>query len=173
MRNGGPRPRVASREFVRLTAASLLRKLRRVRQRCEAWRVASQTAWRQYRSLGARGERAAARRLRKAGLLIIAAGQRVRRGEIDLIAVDGETVVFIEVKTRRSHETGHPAEAVDAKKQIQLTRLALEFLQSHQLLEYNWRFDIVAVTWPANAKRPTIEHFREAFAPQGAVSFFT
>ena len=97
-------------------------------------------------------------------MVIVRQSQRVGRGEIDLIAVEGETVVFVEVKTRRSHAMGHPAEAVDEHKQLQLTKLALQFLKKHDLLECNWRFDIVAITWPKGG-RATIEHFRGAFEP--------
>ena len=86
-------------------------------------------------TLGQRGERAAARYLRSRGYKIVAAGDRTMLGELDLVAVDGRTVVFVEVKTRESHEAGHPVEAVDADKQARLTRLALAYLKRHDLLE--------------------------------------
>ena len=127
------------------------------------WRV----AWRRYRSLGQRGERAAARFLRRAGYRIVGRRDRGRLGEIDLVAIDGRTIVFVEVKTRRSHDTGHPAEAVGLEKQRRLTRLALAYLKRHDLLEYPARFDVVAVTWPSGARRPRIEHFRNAFEAVG------
>jgi putative endonuclease len=98
------------------------------------------------RTLGQRGEAAAARFLRGRGYRIVARTDRGRLGEIDLVAIDGRTVVFVEVKTRRSHEAGHPADAVDAKKQQRLTRLALTYLKRHDLLECAARFDVVAVT---------------------------
>ncbi|MFV2066160.1 MAG: YraN family protein [Pirellulales bacterium] len=115
------------------------------------------------RTLGQRGEVAAARYLKGQGYTIVARGDRSPWGEIDLVAVDGRTVVFVEVKTRRSHDRGHPAEAVDLRKQRQITRAALAYLKRHQLLENACRFDVVAVTWPIEARRPTIEHFRSAF----------
>ena len=116
------------------------------------------------RSLGARGERAAARLLRRRGYRIVARGFRLRdRGEIDLVAVDGRTVVFVEVKTRRGDARGRPAEAVDARKQRRLTRLATAFLRRHDLLGCSARFDVVAVTWPADRGRPAIEHIPHAF----------
>lgn len=116
------------------------------------------------RSLGARGERAAARFLRRRGYRIVARGFRLRdRGEIDLVAVDGRTVVFVEVKTRRGDATGNPAEAVDARKQRRLTRLAGAFLRRHGLRDYPARFDVVAITWPDDRRRPAIEHFPNAF----------
>jgi putative endonuclease len=58
-------------------------------------------------------------------------------------------------------------EAVDAAKQQKLTRLALAWLKRHELLEYPARFDVVAVTWPPQARRPRIDHYRNAFPAVG------
>ena len=124
-------------------------------------------------SLGRRGEDAAARYLKKLGYIIVARGHRDNIGEIDLVAVDGRTVVFIEVKTRTSHDAGHPADAVDGKKQQRLTRLALSYMKRHDLLECAARFDVVAVTWPADNGRPTIEHFKSAFDATGFSGMFS
>jgi putative endonuclease len=115
------------------------------------------------RSLGQRGEALACRHLKRLGYVIVARGDRDRTGEIDLIAVDGGTVVFVEVKTRRSHEKGSPVDAVDHKKQRRLTRLALGFLKRHDLLESPARFDVVAITWPSDSQPPRVEHFPNAF----------
>jgi putative endonuclease len=131
--------------------------------------------WRNIRepsSLGRRGEIAAARFLRRQGLQIVAQGERDSYGEIDLVAVDGRTVVFVEVKTRSSLEQGHPAEAVDQQKQRRLTRAGLSFLKRHKLLDYAYRFDVVAIVWPPRQKRPSIEHFPGAFEPTGRYQFF-
>jgi len=73
--------------------------------------------------LGRRGEDVAARYLRRLGYVIVARGHRDSIGELDLVAVDGRTVVFIEVKTRTSHDAGHPADAVDEAKQRRLRRV--------------------------------------------------
>lgn len=124
------------------------------------------------KTLGQRGEAAAARYLKRLGYTIVARGSHIRRGEIDLIAVDGRTIVFVEVKTRVSHDAGHPAEAVDREKQRRLTRLAMVYLKRHHLLENPARFDVVAITWPANQRRPTIEHFKNAFEPVGQGQMF-
>lgn len=129
--------------------------------------------WFAPRSLGQRGEDAAAKFLRKLGYIIVARGHRDRIGEIDLVAVDGRTVVFIEVKTRTSQDAGHPAEAVDENKQRKLTRLALAYLKRHDLLECSARFDVVAITWPDAKSRPTIEHFKNAFEPIGVQGMFS
>jgi putative endonuclease len=123
--------------------------------------------------LGRRGEEAAARFLKKLGYVIVARGHRDNIGEIDLVAVDGRTVVFIEVKTRTTHDAGHPADAVDEAKQRRLTRLALSYLKRHDLLECQTRFDVVAVTWPTSRGRPTIEHFKSAFEATGFDGMFS
>lgn len=120
--------------------------------------------WPRSAPLGVRGERAAARYLRRRGYVIVALGSRDKSGELDIVAVDGRTIVFVEVKTRASHAAGHPAEAVDVDKQRRIAHLALRYLRRHGLLEHRWRFDIVAVTWPADQRRPVIEHFPDAFS---------
>ena len=130
-------------------------------------------AWRRYRSLGRRGERAAERYLRRQGYKIVGRREHGLHGELDLVAVDGRTIVFVEVKTRRSHEAGHPAEAVDEAKQQQLTRVALAYLKRHELLEYPTRFDVLAITWPAKARRPKIEHLKNAFEAVGRGQMFS
>jgi putative endonuclease len=113
--------------------------------------------------LGALGEQAATRLLRRKGYVIVSRRHRDAGGEIDLIAVDQRTLVFVEVKTRRSSHREHPAEAVDREKQRRVARAAVTFMKQHQLLNHPARFDIVAVIWPADARRPTIEHFPAAF----------
>lgn len=123
------------------------------------------------RPLGWRGERAAARFLRRRGYTILAHSDRSPLGEIDLVAVDGRTVVFVEVKTRQSAEDGHPAEFVDHTKQIHMTRAALAWLKRHRLLDHSARFDVVAVLWPDGARRPQIEHIPNAFEAAGTSGF--
>jgi putative endonuclease len=121
------------------------------------------------RLLGDRGEREAARALRKQGLRVLLRGYRTPYGEIDLIARDGDTLVFVEVKTRRR---GQPAEAVTPEKQRRLTLAALQFLKQHRLLEQRCRFDVVAIVWPDQDHSPTIEHIRNAFEASGQGQFF-
>jgi len=123
--------------------------------------------------LGQRGEAAAARFLKRRGYKILARGSRLRPGELDLVALDGRTIVFVEVKTRQSAVAGHPAEAVDAAKQRRLTRLAVTFLKRHGLLDYPARFDVIAITWPADQRRPTIEHFPNAFEAVGKWEYYS
>jgi putative endonuclease len=124
------------------------------------------------KTLGERGEAAAAQFLKRLGYIIVARGSHIRRGEVDLVAVDGRTVVFVEVKTRVSHDAGHPAEAVDREKQRRLTRLAMVYLKRHHLLDNPARFDVIAITWPEGRRRPVIEHFKNAFEPVGEGQMF-
>jgi len=121
------------------------------------------------RVLGDAGERAAARFLRRRGFRVITRGYRTARGEIDLIAREGDTLVFVEVKTRRA---GQPAEAVTPEKERRLTLAALQFLRRYRLLEQRCRFDVVAVVWPDAGRSPSIEHFVNAFEPPGRGQFF-
>jgi putative endonuclease len=116
------------------------------------------------RLLGDRGERAAARYLRRHGMRVWQRGYRTRTGEIDLIARDGDTLVFIEVKSRRK---GVPAEAVTPEKQRRITSASLVFLHQHKLLEARCRFDVVAIVWPDDREPPHIEHYRNAFEAVG------
>ncbi len=125
------------------------------------------------RTLGKRGENAAARYLRRRGYKILARGDRFGPGELDLVALDGETIVFVEVKTRESAVAGHPSDAVNANKQRRLTRLAVTFLKRHRLLECPARFDVVAITWPAKKWFPTIEHIKNAFEAVGTLEFYS
>ena len=128
--------------------------------------------WRTRGSFGQRGERAAERFLKRKGYKIV--GRRVRsmHGEIDLIAVDRRTVVFVEVKALRTLRDGHPAEAVTEDKQEKLTRAALVYLKRNHLLENAARFDVVAVIWPTDRRKPQIEHFVDAFEPIGKYQMF-
>ncbi len=124
-------------------------------------------------SLGDRGEDAAARYLKRGGFRIVERGHDSPLGELDIIALDGRTVVFVEVKTRSSSDAGHPTEAIDSFKQRRMTQAALAYLKSKRLLNNAARFDVVAVTWPENSRRPHVEHYRNAFAPTGAGQFFS
>ena len=126
-----------------------------------------------WKDLGQRGEDAAAKFLKHLGYKIVALRQRDRLGELDIVAADGKTVVFVEVKTRVSQDAGGPEEAVDLEKQKRMTRAALGFLKRHKLLEFSARFDVVAVNWPADQRRPEIEHFPNAFEAVGRWQLFS
>ena len=121
------------------------------------------------RWLGDRGEREAARILRRAGLRVLIRGYRTDQGEVDLIARDGDTLVFVEVKSR---SRGEPAEAVTLEKQRRLTLAALHFLKRHNLLEQPCRFDVVAIVWPEGRQPASVEHIRDAFEAVGRGQMF-
>ena len=95
--------------------------------------------------LGRRAERAAERELRRRGYAIVARNVRIAGGEIDLVALDGDTVCFVEVRARSSEDVGSPLESVGSKKQRQLTKLARSFLRRRGLKNTPARFDVVAV----------------------------
>lgn len=124
------------------------------------------------RSLGQRGELAAERFLLRDGVAIVERGYQDKFGEIDLIAVDEQTIVFVEVKTRSSDKAGLPAEAVDETKQRHLTKTALGYMKWHRLTECRARFDVIAITWPAHLSQPEILHYENAFEPVGQYQLF-
>lgn len=114
-------------------------------------------------SLGERGEHAAEAYLRHLGYHILDRRHRNHGGELDLVALDGQTVVFVEVKTRRDASHGHPADALSRDKQQRLTRAALVYLKQRGWLERQRRFDVVAIFWPPQSPEPQITHYRQAF----------
>ena len=112
-------------------------------------------------SLGAMGEREAERFLLRHGYMILFRSFTNQFGEIDLIVSDGESVVFVEVKTRSSDFAGRPDEAVDDHKQAQISRIAVAFLRQNELLDSPARFDVISVDW--DQQRAKIRHFENAF----------
>jgi putative endonuclease len=96
-------------------------------------------------SLRAVGENAAAGYLESLGWKIRDRNFRTREGEIDIVAEDGQTLCFVEVKTRTSRKFGSPAESVDAEKMRRIAELADEYLAAKGPHEGNSRFDIVEV----------------------------
>ncbi len=116
--------------------------------------------------LGDKGERAAAKFLKKKGFRILARQYKNKVGEIDLIATDKETIVFVEVKTRKSNRAGIPVEAVTLTKQKQIIRTALVYLKRYQLLDHRVRFDIVGILWAEDSSTPEINHYTNAFSSE-------
>jgi putative endonuclease len=117
--------------------------------------------------LGLQGERLAARFLQKLGYRILARGHRERLGELDLVALDGQTIVLVEVKTWRMGDRGDPSLAVDERKQEKLTRAALTYLKQRRLLEQPARFDVISIVWDGDNGKPVIRHFINAFEAVG------
>ncbi len=110
---------------------------------------------------GQTGEDLAVRHLENQGYVIVERNYRIRIGEIDIIARDGEYLVFIEVKTRRSNRYGSPFDAVDFRKQRRISRVALAFMTQHRCLEVPVRFDVIAVHLAS--RTPGVELIQNAF----------
>lgn len=111
---------------------------------------------------GRRGERAACLHLLGLGYDVLARRFRGRQGEIDVVAFDGEVLVFVEIKTRASRAFGEPWEFVDREKQERLRRTAEEFIARHDLGARSYRFDIVSVV-AVGTVREEIAVYRNAF----------
>ena len=125
--------------------------------------------WTRRSSLGARGERAAARHLRRKGLRIVARNLRTRIGEIDLIAEDRrDPSLLIVVEVKSGVSDGVPPEHhVNGAKRRKLTTLAAGLLRRRRLAGRRIRFDLVGVVWPEGARNPTrITHHVGAFASE-------
>ena len=109
---------------------------------------------REKKRLGADGEDLATRFLKENGYRVLERNFRYGRGEIDIIAEDAGTIVFVEVKSRSSESFGSPEGAVDSRKQRQLSKLALAYLQKEKLLHrVDCRFDVVAISHQSNSIR--------------------
>lgn len=111
--------------------------------------------------LGKKGEELAVGYLQKLRYKILERNYRCKFGEIDIIALDRKTVVFVEVKTRSSKEFGSPQTGVTLRKQRQLAKVALSYLQKHHLFNRDARFDVVAVE--KNCSEERINMIRNAF----------
>jgi len=112
-------------------------------------------------SLGKKGEDLAIAQLRALKYKILERNFKCALGEIDIIARERDTLVFVEVKTRRTRDFGGPAAAVNERKQRQLSRVALTYLNMKKLPQMPARFDVVAVELIPPA--PHIEVLRDAF----------
>lgn len=113
-------------------------------------------------SLGAQGERIAARHLRWQGYRILARNVRLGAYEIDIVAREGDTIVFVEVKTRQSGDAVGPEENVGPVKQNHIRRAARHYRARWGDPDAYYRFDVVAVTLEPR-KKPTVRLFRGAF----------
>ena len=118
--------------------------------------------------LGPRGEKLAAKHLKRQGLRILARNYRCPVGEVDIIALDrstkaagAETIVFVEVKARSSDRHVDPESAVNADKQRRLRNVAEYYIQRRRAEAYNVRFDVVAVI--VSGDGPVIRHTSNAF----------
>ncbi len=111
---------------------------------------------------GREGEALAAVELERRGYEILATGFRTEYGEIDIVSRDGDTLVFVEVRTRRSGDAGTAAESVTRQKQWRVSRAASAYLVAAGGFEQPCRFDVVAIDYD-DAGRPHIEVYVNAF----------
>lgn len=112
--------------------------------------------------LGETGEKIALRFLEKKKYRIVKRRFRLFRGEIDIIAYDRRILVFIEVKTRRTHAAGFPEEAVTLKKQEQIKKVALGYCAMNNLLDVESRFDVISLSYEER-QGFKITHIENAF----------
>lgn len=111
--------------------------------------------------LGSWGEDLAVKTIRGLGYRKIVRNYRCPLGEVDLIAKDGDTLVFIEIKTRRTAAPGYAKEAVNVRKQRRLSQVALAYMKANGCMETRARFDVVAIGFREG--RPAVEVVRNAF----------
>ncbi|MBM3121974.1 MAG: YraN family protein [Chloroflexi bacterium] len=113
-------------------------------------------------SLGAWGEARAREHLLAQGYTLLASNWRCREGELDLVAEIEGTLVFVEVKTRRSTAYGRPEEAISARKARHLVQAALSYLEASQVADRDWRVDVIAITAARGPRLVQLEHFVDA-----------
>ena len=113
------------------------------------------------RLFGQHGEQRAAQFLRKLGYAIVERNYRCPRGEIDLVAQDKETLVFVEVRTHRSREFGDPLASVNTRKQRQIAMTALHYLSRFHLHDRAARFDVIGIMGEGDTAQLT--HIKAAF----------
>jgi putative endonuclease len=117
--------------------------------------------------LGALGERLAAEHLERRGFRIVERNYRTRWGELDIIAFDGQTLTFCEVKTRRMATGGgrSPFEAIRERKRLQVRKMAASWLRERKQRPYaaQMRFDAIGVTFDLAGRLVAIEHLEGAF----------
>jgi len=99
--------------------------------------------------------------IKRLGYRNIIRNYRCRLGEVDLVAEDGDVLVFIEIKTRKGRPLGFAKEAVNARKQKQISKVALSYMKTNNCCDVSARFDVVAVSMGSGP--PQIEVIKNAF----------
>ena len=112
------------------------------------------------RQTGQQGEEIAASYLTERGYKVIARNWRAQVGELDIIVEDGDSLVFVEVRTRRGEQFGLPEESITPAKQARLIELAQTYLQETEAVTCSWRIDVVAVQLGPGL--PQINHIKNA-----------
>jgi putative endonuclease len=116
---------------------------------------------------GQRAEDLACAYLQARGFRILARNWRRPEGELDLVADDHGTCVFVEVRSRTGEEHGHPLETITARKRAQIVRAARLYLDSEVVTATGFRFDVVGVIFPQDDGEPTCVHVEDAFHVTG------
>ena len=116
------------------------------------------------RALGAAGETAAVAELQRRGYRILERNVRTRMGELDVVARDGPTLCFVEIKARRSMAFGFPQEAVTRQKQHHVARMAQWYLKAKGLTQAPARFDVVALIIGPDGRPTSIDVIQNAFS---------
>lgn len=111
--------------------------------------------------LGKFGEELALRKIKRLGYKKIVRNFRCPLGEVDIIAKDGDTLVFMEIKTRKGRSIGYAKEAVNARKKRQISKVALAYMKSKDCSDLRARFDVVAIS--LGRGKPEIEVIKDAF----------
>ena len=119
------------------------------------------------RQRGQQGEQIAVTYLQQQGYRIQQQNYRCRRGEIDIIAWDGATLVFVEVKTKSQTAFGPPQAMVHRRKQQTIAHVAMTYVQQYRLQDTALRFDVVAILFSVDGL-PAVTHVPAAFSPPTA-----
>ncbi|KUO74907.1 MAG: hypothetical protein APF77_06510 [Clostridia bacterium BRH_c25] len=120
--------------------------------------------------LGAFGESMASAYLTECGYRVLERNFSCKAGEIDIIAIQGDTVVFIEVKSRSSVKYGQPSEAVSIPKQRKIVKTALYYMQKNKLLDYMCRFDVIEILFDEENNQQ-INLIKDAFQYSGKYGY--
>jgi len=118
------------------------------------------------KKLGIAGEKLAQKYLRRKRFRIRALNYQCPHGEIDIIAQDKNTIVFVEVRTRSTDKYGSPFDLLGEEKKHHLTRAAKHYLGRFHLDHHDWRFDFVGVITGGKGKNTKFEHIEDAFPPR-------
>ncbi len=115
-------------------------------------------------TLGAKGELAAQKQLRRRGHRILDVNYRHKLGELDIVSEHRGSIVFTEVKTRTEDEAFRPADNVGPAKMRKLRRIAEIYLKHRALADREVRFDVIELVYPSGGRgKPKLEHFERAF----------
>jgi putative endonuclease len=113
------------------------------------------------RGLGRRGEELAARHLMAKGYEMVARNWRCSAGELDLVARDGDSLAFVEVRTRRGRALGTPEESITLAKKVRLVDLAETYVQEHGWVG-DYRIDVVAIELDGQGRLLRVDHYENA-----------